>query len=104
MMLERQGYTVLAASTPGQALELSEQLSGQIDLLITDVIMPEMNGRDLARNLMIASPRLKSLFMSGYTSDVIAHHGMLDPGIHFISKPFSAKDLAAKVREVLDKG
>ena len=74
----------------------------RIDLLMTDVVMPEMNGRDLAGNLLSHYPDLKRLFMSGYTADVIAHHGVLDQGIHFIEKPFSMKELSGKVREVLD--
>ncbi|MDO8833983.1 MAG: ATP-binding protein, partial [Vicinamibacterales bacterium] len=102
LMLERQGYAVLAASSPGESLRLAEAHAGRIDLLITDVVMPEMNGRDLARNLLALYPNLKRLFMSGYTADVIAHHGVLDPGVHFIQKPFSTKDLAAKTRDVLD--
>jgi FixJ family two-component response regulator len=69
---------------------------------MTDVIMPEMNGRDLARNLLSNYPQLKCLFMSGYTADVIAPHGVLEEGVHFIQKPFSMQVLAAKVREVLD--
>jgi YesN/AraC family two-component response regulator len=70
---------------------------------MTDVVMPEMNGRDLAKNLLSLYPSLKRLFMSGYTANVIAHHGVLDEGVHFIQKPFSINDLAGKVREVLDK-
>ena len=69
---------------------------------MTDVVMPEMNGRDLARTLQSLYPRIKRLFTSGYTADVIAHHGVLDEGVHFIQKPFSMQDLAVKVREVLD--
>jgi two-component system, cell cycle sensor histidine kinase and response regulator CckA len=69
---------------------------------MTDVVMPEMNGRELAANLLAHYPNLKRLFMSGYTANVIAHHGVLDPGIHFIQKPFSMKELSGKVREVLD--
>jgi two-component system cell cycle sensor histidine kinase/response regulator CckA len=68
---------------------------------MTDMVMPKMNGRDLADNLLSIYPNLKCLFMSGYTANVIAHHGVLDEGIHFIQKPFSRKDLAAKVREAL---
>lgn len=68
---------------------------------MTDVIMPEMNGRDLAGNILALYPNLKRLFMSGYTSNVIARHGVLDKGVNFIQKPFSKKDLAAKVREIL---
>ena len=70
-------------------------------LLITDVVMPEMNGRDLAERLQSRYPGMKCLFMSGYTADVIAHQGVLDEGVNFIQKPFSMKDLAAKVREAL---
>ena len=101
-MLESKGYTVLAASTPGEAMRLAEIYTGRIELLITDVVMPEMNGRDLARNLLSLYPDLKRLFMSGYTANVIAHHGVLDPGVHFIQKPFSMSELTAKIRDVLD--
>jgi PAS domain S-box-containing protein len=101
MMLEKLGYTVLATSNPGEAIRLANEHSGQIDMLMTDVVMPGMNGRDLASNLLTFYPDLKRLFMSGYTANVIAHHGVLDEGVHFIQKPFSRKDLAAKVRQVL---
>ena len=101
-MLENQGYTVLAASSPGEAIRLAREHRGEIHLLITDVVMPEMNGRDLAKNLLSLYPRIKRLFMSGYTSDVIAHQGVLEEGVHFIQKPFSSKDLGSKVRAVLD--
>jgi FixJ family two-component response regulator len=73
-------------------------------LLITDVVMPEMNGRALAKNLLTSYPALKRLFMSGHTADVIARHGVLEEGVHFIQKPFSKKDLAAIVRKVLERG
>jgi CheY-like chemotaxis protein len=101
-MLERLGYTVLAAGTPGAALRIARAHAGDISMLITDVIMPEMNGRDLARNLLSLYPRLKRIFMSGYTADVIAHQGVLDEGTHFIQKPFTTKELADSVRGVLD--
>ncbi len=101
-MLEKQGYTVLAAGTPGEAIRMAREHAGEIHLLATDVIMPEMNGRDLARNLLSLFPRLKILFASGYTADVITHQGVLDEGVHFIQKPFSRKKLAEKVREVLE--
>jgi len=101
MILERQGYTVLAANTPGEAIRLAREHAGEIHLLMTDVVMPEMNGRDLAKNLLSLYPHLKRLFMSGYTANVIAHHGVLDGGVYFIQKPFSIKELAAKVREAL---
>ena len=103
IMLEKQGYTVLKADSPGRAMELAHEHHGAIHLLMTDVIMPEMNGRDLARNILALHPGMKRLFMSGYTADVIAHHGVLDDGVHFIQKPFSLPNMAAKVREVLDK-
>lgn len=102
-ILEHQGYTVLAASTPGEAIRLAHDHPGEIHLLITDVVMPEMNGRKLAERLMPLHLTLKLLFMSGYTANVIAPQGVLDEGVHFIQKPFSMKDFATKVREVLDQ-
>jgi two-component system cell cycle sensor histidine kinase/response regulator CckA len=104
MMLEIYGYRVLAAGTPDAAIRLAEEHAGEIHLLVTDVVMPEMSGRDLAKNLLSLHPHLKHLFMSGYTANVIAHHGVLDEGVRFIQKPFPIKGLAAKVREVLDYG
>ena len=101
-LLEKYGYTVLAASTPSEAITLATEYDGVISLLLTDVVMPEMNGRELANKLRNLSLVPKCLFMSGYTANVIAHHGVLDKGVNFISKPFSAQDLAMKVREVLD--
>ena len=101
-MLEGQGYVVLAASTPGEAIRVAREHPGQIQLLLTDVVMPEMNGRTLAKNLLSISPDLRSLFMSGYTADVIAHQGVLAEGVHFVQKPFTALDLGAAVRKALD--
>ena len=100
-MLEHHGYKVIPAVSPGEAIRLAREHSGEIHLLMTDVVMPEMNGRDLARTLQGLYPGVKRLFMSGYTADVIAHHGVLDDGVLFIQKPFDMKDLAAKIREVL---
>jgi signal transduction histidine kinase/ActR/RegA family two-component response regulator len=102
MLLTRQGYTVLAADTPSKALNLAREHAGEIALLMTDVVMPEMSGRELSEQLMLLHPRLKRLFMSGYTSDIIAHHGVIDEGVHFIQKPFTISDLATQVRKVLD--
>jgi len=102
MMLELLGYKVLAAPTPGEALRLAQEHAGGIDLVLTDVVMPEMNGRDLAKNLLSIYPDMRRLFMSGYTADVIAHQGVLDVGVHFMQKPFSLADLKMKLREALD--
>jgi PAS domain S-box-containing protein len=102
MMLERKGYTVLTAASPSEAVEKAKNHSGSIDLLMTDVVMPEMNGRDLAEEITSLYPGIRLLFMSGYTSNVIAHHGILDEGVAFIQKPFSMADMAEKVRKVLD--
>jgi PAS domain S-box-containing protein len=103
MILKKQGYTVFAVNNPGEALRLARDHADTIHLIITDVVMPEMNGRDLVNSLMPFNPNLKHLFMSGYTADVIAHQGVLEPGVHFIEKPFSSKELAYKVREVLGR-
>jgi signal transduction histidine kinase/CheY-like chemotaxis protein len=103
VMLNRLGYQVLPALTPGEAIRLAREHVSEICLLMTDVIMPEMNGRDLAEKLLTLYPDLKRLFMSGYTANVIADRGVLGEEFHFIQKPFSKKDLAAKIREVLDQ-
>ena len=102
LMLECNGYTVLAAGTTGEAIRLFREHTDKINLLITDVVMPDMNGRDLANELRTISPQLKCLFMSGYTANVIAHHGVLDDDVNFVQKPFSLLDFATKVRNVLD--
>ncbi|WP_163341017.1 PAS domain-containing sensor histidine kinase [Desulfopila sp. IMCC35008] len=102
-MLERLGYHVLSADTPTEAISLAREHTGEIQLLLTDVIMPEMNGHDLAKNILLEYPYIKRMFMSGYTANAIAHHGVLDEGVSFIQKPFSRKQLSAKVRETLDK-
>jgi PAS domain S-box-containing protein len=103
IMLGELGYTVLAAGSPDEAIKLAEQYTGDIPLLVTDVVMPEMSGRDLQKRLTALRPDMKFLFMSGYTANVIAHRGTLDEGIDFLQKPFSMNDLAAKVREALGK-
>jgi CheY-like chemotaxis protein len=102
MLLEKLGYTVLTATTPDDAIHIAEEHPGNIDLLITDVIMPKMNGKELLGNIRNIRPGLKYLYMSGYTADVIAHHGVLEEGVNFLQKPFSIKTIAEKVREVLD--
>ena len=100
-MLEQLGYRVLPAATPAEAIRLANENPGRIQLLMTDVVMPEMNGRELAKRLLADHPGLKRLFMSGYTADIIALHGALDPGMHFIAKPYTPADLARKIREAL---
>jgi PAS domain S-box-containing protein len=96
-------YNVLTANTPFEALQTAETHAGKIALLITDVVMPEMNGRELAQQMMRLYPTIRCLFISGYTADVIANKGVLDKGFRFIQKPFSHRDLSAKVRAVLDQ-
>jgi PAS domain S-box-containing protein len=103
-MLEKLGYRVLAAVTPNEAIGIAEKYAGPIDLLITDVVMPGMNGRELATRMHALHPEINTLFISGYTADVIANHGVLEQGVHFLQKPFSIKDLADQVRATLDSG
>jgi PAS domain S-box-containing protein len=101
-ILGEAGYTVLTAATAGDALLTCKAHRGEVHLLLTDVVLPQMGGRMLAEALAVARPGLKVLYMSGYADDAILHHGTLAPGTHFIGKPFSAVDLTRKVREVLD--
>ncbi len=100
-MLESLGYTVLPMPGPVEAIRCVHEYSGTIHLMLTDVIMPKMNGRLLAERLQTLIPGLRCVFMSGYTADVIAYHGVLDEGMHFIQKPFTVQVLAGKIREVL---
>jgi len=101
-VLEQSGYTVLTAKNGIDALQVLKMYDGPVHMLLTDVVMPEMNGKELFNLAVEKLPKLKVLYMSGYTSNVIAHSGVLDEGIAFIQKPFAVQDLAAKVREVLD--
>jgi CheY-like chemotaxis protein len=101
-MLRGLGYRVLAASSPERALGLARQHEGRIHLLLSDVVMPQMNGRELARRLVAALPDLRCLFMSGYTAHVIAPQGFLGEGARFLQKPFSREELAAMVRAAID--
>jgi PAS domain S-box-containing protein len=110
-MLEARGYTVLVAAGGQEALRIGETLQGRraadqpkrlIDLLVTDVVMPGMSGREVALLLTTTHPAMRVLYLSGYTDESIVHHGMLEPGIAFLQKPFTAEALARKVREVLD--
>jgi PAS domain S-box-containing protein len=103
-ILIQHGYNVLAANTPEAAIKLASQCQVALHLLITDVVMPGMTGKELKERLTAKHPGLKCLFMSGYTSDVIAHHGILEKGVEFLPKPFNVKALLAKVRQVLEIG
>lgn len=99
--LEQLGYTVHSYSNPRAAIAACKEIR-HIDLLITDVIMPEINGRDLAHKVTSLHPKMKSLFMSGYTADVISHHGILHKGLYFVNKPFTIKHLSVKIRSILE--
>jgi len=102
-VLQRQGYKTLEASAGGEALLICEEQKGTIHLMLTDVVMPKMSGRELADRLLTLHPEMKVLYMSGYTDNAIFHHGVLEKGLHFIQKPFTPAALARKIREVLDK-
>ena len=102
-ILRKQEYTILVAENGAEALTILESYEGPVHLLLTDVVMPGMNGGDLYVKAAEKYPDLKVLFMSGYTDNIIADHGVLDVGTHFIQKPFSSQALAAKVREALNQ-
>lgn len=104
IMFEELGYSVLTTCRPLDAIQLAAEHPEPIDLLVTDVVMPEMNGNDLAKRIRDIWPGIKCLFISGYPANVIVNHGVLDEGICFLKKPFLMKDLALKVREVLETG
>ncbi len=102
-ILRRRGYAVLEAESPEHALRVADAYRGTIHLLLTDVVMPGASGRDLADRLTPLRPSLKVLYMSGYTDHAIVHHGVLDPSVAYIAKPFTPDVVARKVREVLDE-
>jgi CheY-like chemotaxis protein len=101
-VLEKQGYQVMTAPDGSAALTLCTSHIGPIHLLISDIIMPELGGGELASRLVKLRPEMKVIYMSGYTDETIAHHGIVDPGVAFLQKPFTPHDLLRKVREVLE--
>jgi signal transduction histidine kinase/ActR/RegA family two-component response regulator len=101
-ILRMKGYTVIDAGNPSEAILTCERHEGRIDLMLTDVVMPQMSGREVAEKVVALRPDMKVLYMSGYTDNAIVHQGALDPGVAFIHKPFAPDSLAGKVREVLD--
>ena len=101
-VLVRHGYTVLTASQPAEAVAIAEGYPGPIHLLVTDVVMPGMNGRELRSRIEVIKPGVRCLYVSGYTADVIAHQGVLDEGVQFLQKPFSIAALTRRIRDVLD--
>jgi CheY-like chemotaxis protein len=101
-MLRRRGYSVLAAADGEEALRVAARHAGRIDLLLSDVVMPRMNGQRVAELLQVQRPDARVLFMSGYTEDAIVHHGVLAPGATLLEKPFTDRALAERVRATLD--
>jgi CheY-like chemotaxis protein len=102
-ILRVQGYTLLEARHGAEALQMSREFPGTIDLLVTDMVMPHMSGRELAHHVSPERPGMKILYMSGYTEEAIARDGVLDPGTAFLEKPFTPDSLARKIRELLDQ-
>ena len=101
-VLERHGYRVLVAALPSEAIAIAAGYAGEIDLLLTDVVMPEMSGRELCETLSASRPMMRTLYMSGYTDEALGHHGVLDERIALIQKPFTPAALARKLRETLE--
>jgi CheY-like chemotaxis protein len=102
LILEKQGYKVLDAKNGEEAVALSRNFGGIIDIMVTDTVMPKMSGPQLAQHLTASRPKMKVLYLSGYTDDAVVHHGIIDPDTPFLQKPFTSEALANKVRELLD--
>ena len=102
-MLASLGYSVLSGTTPEECLELARTHRGHVRLLLADVVMPEMSGRELYQRLLEVAPELRILYMSGYTANVIVHRGVLEEGVQFLQKPFTRQDLAHKLRLCLEE-
>jgi two-component system cell cycle sensor histidine kinase/response regulator CckA len=103
MVLASRGYDVVVAAKPADAERLSDEYAEEIKLLLTDVVMPGLSGREIARRIGARHPQIRVLYMSGYPDNVIAHGGVLEEGLSFLQKPFTPSALAEKVREILDK-
>jgi CheY-like chemotaxis protein len=101
--LKRLGYASLVADSGADALVIAQRHKGAIDLLLTDVVMPHMNGRELASAITASRPGIKVLFTSGYARDVLGQHGVIDEGLEFLRKPYTFDELAVRLREVLDQ-
>lgn len=101
--LKHYGYKVLEAANAGEAFLICEQVSGTISLMITDVVMPGMTGRQLAQRLQKMRPEMKVIYISGYADEELMNRGVLQSGLHFVQKPFDPQKLAAKVREILSR-
>ena len=102
-MLTLKGYTVYSAEGAREALEICAEMTGRLDLLLSDVVMPYMNGKELASRISALSPGVIVLFSSGYGENIISRHGVVQAGINFIAKPYRPRELARKVRELLDQ-
>jgi CheY-like chemotaxis protein len=102
-MLRQLGYSVLSAASGAEAMEISKSFSGRISLLLTDVVMPQMSGRQVADALLATRPDLKVLYLSGYTEDTVIHHGV-QSGVEFLPKPFSREALSKKLGEIVKTG
>jgi CheY-like chemotaxis protein len=104
LVLERKGYHVLVARDGSEALRLLQDSEGSVQLLATDVVMPNMSGPELAGRVALMAPKVKVLYMSGYMDDAVGEHGLIAAGVPFLQKPYTPTALAQKVREVLDSG